>query len=437
VDPSRSAIGRSVETVYRIESARLIAGLARFTNGDLQRAEDLAHDALVVAMERWPERGIPANPGAWLMSTAKNRAIDAHRRDRNLAAKYAQIGRETERVAASAESEAEARRADVVGDGLLSLIFITCHPLLSPEARAALTLRLLGGLTTEEIGRAFLAPKATIAQRITRAKRSLAEARVPFEVPTEEDLEERLGSVLGVIYLIFNEGYSATSGDDWMRPALTEEAMRLGRVLASLMPEEPEVHGLLALMEIQGSRMNSRTSADGEPVLLLDQDRSLWDRTLINRGLAALERSESLRTPYGPYTLQAAIAACHARARTAADTDWKRIAALYDALAQATPSPVIELNRAMATAMAFGPEEGLALVEPLDRSGELAGYHLLPAVRGDLLFKLGRFGEARSEFERAASMTGNRVERDVMLARAAECGPGQDSSPAPRNSPEP
>ena len=431
------AISRSIDAVWRIESTRLIAGLARFTNGDLDRAEDLAQDALVAAMEEWPAKGIPANPGAWLTSTAKNRAIDRHRREHNLQRKYEEIGRETETAGESVESEVVAREQDVVGDDVLSLIFITCHPLLSAESRVALTLRLLGGLTTEEIARAFLAPKATIAQRVTRAKRSLAEAKVPFEVPSKEDLEQRLASVLEVLYLIFNEGYSATSGDDWMRPELCEEAMRLNRILATLMPGEPEVHGLIALMELQASRMRTRTTAEGEAILLMDQDRSRWDRMLINRGLEALARSESLSVPYGPYTLQAAIAACHARARRPEDTDWERIVALYDALAQATPSPVVELNRAVATAMAFGPAEGLRLVDRLYRSGDLAGYHLLNAVRGDLLFKSGRFAEARAEFLRTAEMTGNATERDVMLARAEECGPSQESSPAPRNSPEP
>ncbi|HTU15125.1 MAG TPA: RNA polymerase sigma factor [Solirubrobacterales bacterium] len=415
------AISRSIEAVWRIESTRLIAGLARFTGGDLDQAEDLAQDALLAAMEHWPETGVPANPGAWLISTAKNRAIDRHRRGRNLDDKYQQIGRETETRTDSVEAEVEARESDVVGDDVLSLIFTTCHPLLSREARVALTLRLLGGLTTEEIDRAFLAPKATIAQRITRAKRTLAEAKVPFEVPSEEDLERRLASVLEVIYLIFNEGYSAASGDDWMRPEMCEEAMRLGRTLATLLPDEPEVHGLVALMEIQASRMQTRVNSRGEPVLLLDQDRGRWDHLLINRGLAALERSESLGVPYGPYTLQAAIAACHARAVTASDTDWKRIVALYDALAEAQPSPVVELNRAVAVSMAYGPEEGLKLVDRLLGVTELSGYHFLPGVRGDLLQKLGRYDEAKLEFERAADLAGNRVEREVMLARAGEC----------------
>ena len=415
------AVGRSIDAVWRIESTRLIAGLARFTNGDLGRAEDLAQDALVAALEQWPDSGVPDNPGAWLMAAARNQAIDGYRRETNLQRKYQQIGQVTETETASTEDEVVESSADVVGDDVLSLIFITCHPLLSKEARVSLTLRLVGGLSTEEIGRAFLVPKATIAQRITRAKRSLSEARVPFEQPSPEDLEDRLSSVLEVIYLIFNEGYSATAGEDWMRPALCEEAMRLGRILVTLAPEEPEVHGLLALMEIQASRLGARTGSDGEPVLLLEQDRGRWDHLLINRGLMALQKAEALRAPLGPYTLQAAIAACHARARRADETDWKRIAALYDALAQASPSPVVELNRAMAVSMAFGPEEALGLVDELSDSGSLDGYHLLPGVRGDLLQKLGRYDEAKAEFERAAALTGNQVEREVMLARAGEC----------------
>jgi len=415
------AINRSIDAVWRIESTRLIAGLARFTGGDLDRAEDLAQDALLVAMEQWPESGVPKNPGAWLMSTAKNRAIDSHRRSRNLERKYEQIGREAEPHVGSVESEVEARDEDVVGDDLLSLIFTTCHPLLSRDSRAALTLRLLGGLSTEEIGRAFLVPKATIAQRVTRAKRSLAEAKVPFEVPSKDDVDARLESVLEVIYLIFNEGYSASAGEDWMRPEMCEEAMRLGRILVALMPAEPEVHGLLALMEIQASRIRARLTPEGEPVLLLDQDRGQWDHLLINRGLAALERSESLGVPYGPYTLQAAIAACHARARTASATDWRGIVALYDALSQALPSPVVRLNRAVAVSMAYGPEEGLEAVDQLLGVDELSGYHFLPGVRGDLLQKLGRYDEAKFEFERAAELAGNRIDREVMLARAGEC----------------
>lgn len=415
------AISRSIDAVWRIESTRLIAGLARFTGGNLDQAEDLAQDALVAAMEQWPQTGIPKNPGAWLMSTAKNRAIDRHRRSRNLERKYEQIGREIEPPTNSVEAEVEARESDVVGDEVLSLIFITCHPLLSADSRAALTLRLLGGLSTEEIARAFLAPKATVAQRITRAKRTLIEAKVPFEVPSRDDVEQRLSSVLEVIYLIFNEGYSASAGDDWMKPALCEDAMRLGRILTTLMPDEPEVHGLVALMEIQASRIRTRLNTDGEPVLLLDQDRGRWDHLLINRGLAALERSESLGVPYGPYTLQAAIAACHARAGTASATDWKRIVALYDALAETVPSPVVKLNRAMAVSMAYGPEEGLQMVDRLLGVPELSEYPFLPGARGDLLQRLGRYEEARLEFERAADLAGNRIDREVMLARAAEC----------------
>lgn len=418
------AVSRSIDAVWRIESTRLIAGLARFTNGDLNRAEDLAQEALVAALEEWPKSGISDNPGGWLMSTAKNRAIDGHRRELNLRRKYEQIGRETDHTTESVERTVEEAEMDPVGDDVLGLVFITCHPLLSREARAALTLRLVAGLSTDEIGRAFLTPKATIAQRVTRAKRSLAEAKVPFELPAKEELKERLGSVLEVVYLTFNEGYAATGGSDWVRPSLCDEAMRLGRILAALAPDEPEVHGLLSLMEIQASRIPARTSPDGKPVLLLDQDRSRWDRLLIHRGLEALARSEALGVPYGPYTLQAAIAACHARALRASDTDWQRIVALYDALGQLTPSPVIELNRAMAIAMAYGPQDGLALVERIDRTGRLSGYHLLNAVRGDLLFKLGRFEEARSEFERAAEIAGNEAERGVMLARAQECAAG-------------
>jgi RNA polymerase sigma factor (sigma-70 family) len=431
------AVSRSIEAVWRIESTRLIAGLARFTNGDLDRAEDLAQEAFLAALQEWPERGFPDRPGAWLIATAKNRGIDGHRREKNLQRKYEQLGRETDHTTESVESIVEDAESDPIGDDVLGLIFITCHPLLSREARAALTLRLIAGLTTEEIGRAFLTPKATIAQRITRAKRSLTEARVPFELPEEDELAERLASVLEVIYLTFNEGYAATGGTDWIRPSLCDEAMRLGRILVALAPDQPEVHGLLALMEIQASRIPARTSPEGKLILLLEQDRSRWDQLLINRGLDALARSEALGVPYGPYTLQAAIAACHARARRASDTDWRRIVALHDALGQVTPSPVIDLNRAMAIAMADGPLAGLELVEQIDRTGRLADYHLLNAVRGDLMFKLGRFGEARVQFDRAAALAGNEAERNVMLARAQECGSGQVSSPAPRNSPEP
>jgi len=383
---------RVIDAVWKIESARLIAGLARIVR-DVGLAEELAQDALVVALERWPESGIPDNPGAWLMATAKHRAIDLFRR--------IPWGHE-------------------ISDDLLRLVFVSCHPVLSTEARVALTLRLLGGLTTREIARAFLVPEPTVAQRIVRAKRTLTEARVPFEVPRGPDLAARLSSVLEVIYLIFNEGYSATAGDDWMRPALCEDALRLGRVLAELAPQEPEVHGLVALMEIQASRLHARAGPRGEPVLLLDQDRSRWDQLLIRRGLAALERAEQLGG-LGPFTLQASIAACHARARNAAETDWHRIAALYDALAQLTASPVVELNRAVAVAMAFGPAAGLELIDTLTSEPSLKTYHLLPSVRGDFLFKLGRFTEARAEFERAATQTQNARERELLLDRAAVC----------------
>jgi len=396
----------ALEAVWRIESARLIAGLTRMVR-DVGLAEDLAQDALVAALEKWPESGVPDNPGAWLMATAKNRAIDLIRRNALLERKHEELGRGIEERTPDFDSALD----DPIGDDLLRLVFISCHPVLSTEARVALTLRLLGGLTTEEIARAFLAPEPTIAQRIVRAKRTLAEARVPFEVPRGADLAARLSSVLEVIYLIFNEGYSATAGDDWMRPALCEDALRLGRILAGLMPDEPEVHGLVALMEIQASRSRARVGPAGEPVLLLDQDRARWDQMLIRRGLAALARAGD-----GPYALQAAIAACHARAKTAAETDWPRIAALYQALAILMPSPVIELNRAVAISMAFGPAAGLEIVDGIT----LENYHLLPSVRGDLLAKLGRHAEARAEFERAASLTRNARERELLLARAEE-----------------
>ena len=407
---------RAIDAVWRIESARVIARLARMV-GDVGLAEDLAQDALVAALERWPETGVPDNPGAWLMATAKHRAIDLLRRTTRVAQKHELIAGE----ASHRDVEAELAGAldDPIGDDLLRLIFTACHPVLSTEARVALTLRLLGGLTTEEIARAFLVPVPTIAQRITRAKRTLAEARVPYEVPRGDELHARLGSVLEVIYLIFNEGYSATAGEDWVRPALCDDALRLGRILAGLMPDEPEVHGLVALMEIQASRLHARVGPDGEPVLLLDQDRRRWDQLLIRRGLAALARAEQLGGALRPYTLQAAIAACHARARTADDTDWQRIAALYDALAQLAPSPIVELNRAVAVAMAFGPAAGLEMVEALRDEPSLRNYHLLPTVRGDLLAKLGRQDEARAEFERAASLTSNARERALLLARAA------------------
>jgi RNA polymerase sigma-70 factor (ECF subfamily) len=411
---------RAIDAVWRIESARLIAGLARMV-GDVGMAEDLAQDALVAALERWPQAGIPDNPGAWLMATAKRRAIDGFRRDKLLERKHAELGRELEAQQEAAVPDLDEKLDDQVGDDLLSLIFTACHPVLSTEARVALTLRLLGGLTTEEIARAFLVPVSTVQQRIVRAKRTLSEARVPFEVPRGAELQARLSSVLGVVYLIVNEGYSATAGDDWVRPALCEDALRLGRILAALAPNEPEVHGLVALMEIQASRLRARTGPSGEPVLLLDQDRGRWDQLLIRRGLAALARAEALGGALGPYALQAAIAACHARARTAEETDWVRIAALYDALSQLAPSPVVELNRAVAVSMAFGPAAGLELVDQLTGEPSLKGYHLLPSVRGDLLFKLGRRAEARAEFERAASLTQNARERQLLLSRAAKC----------------
>ena len=388
---------------------------------DVGLAEELAQDALVAALERWPETGIPDKPGAWLMATAKHRAIDLLRRSKRLERKHEQLGRELETQQEIAMSDLDGALDDDIGDDLLRLMFIACHPVLSTEARVALTLRLLGGLTTDEIARAFLVGEATVAQRIVRAKRTLSEARVPFEVPRGDELAARLSSVLEVIYLIFNEGYAATAGDDWMRPALCEDALRLGRILAELAPQEPEVHGLVALMEIQASRSGARTGPAGEPVLLFDQDRARWDRILIRRGLAALGRAEQLGGALGPYALQAAIAACHARARTPDETDWARIAALYDALAQIAPSPVVGLNRAVAVSMAFGPAAGLELVDALTSEPSLRAYHLLPTVRGDLLAKLGRLGEARAEFERAASLTRNARERELLLERAAAC----------------
>ena len=411
---------RVIDAVWKIESARLIAGLARIVR-DVGLAEELAQDALVVALERWPESGIPDNPGAWLMATAKHRAIDLLRRNQLLDRKHAELGRELKTRQELAMANFDIPRDHEISDDLLRLVFVSCHPVLSTEARVALTLRLLGGLTTREIARAFLVPEPTVAQRIVRAKRTLTEARVPFEVPRGQDLAARLSSVLEVIYLIFNEGYSATAGDDWMRPGLCEDALRLGRVLAELAPQEPEVHGLVALMEIQASRLHARAGPRGEPVLLLDQDRARWDQLLIRRGLAALERAEKLGGALGPYTLQAAIAACHARARIAAETDWHRITALYDALAQLMPSPVVELNRAVAVAMAFGPAAGLELVETLTSEPSLKAYHLLPSVRGDFLFKLGRFTEAQAEFERAATLTRNARERELLLDRASVC----------------
>jgi RNA polymerase sigma factor (sigma-70 family) len=407
---------RTIDAVWRIESAKLIAGLARVVR-DVGLAEELAQDALLIALERWPETGVPDNPGAWLMAAAKHKAIDHLRRNRLLERKHEELGRELE-AREMTVPDFEAALDDDIGDDLLRLVFTACHPVLSAEARAALTLRLLGGLTTEEIARAFLVSEPTIAQRIVRAKRTLSEARVPFEVPRGAERAARLASVLEVIYLIFNEGYSATRGDDWVRPALCEEALRLGRILAELAPGEPEVHGLAALMEIQASRLRARVGRSGEPILLLDQDRGRWDQLLIRRGLAALARAERLGGALGPYALQAAIAACHARARTAAETDWGRIAALYDALAQLAPSPVVELNRAVALSMAFGPAAGLDIVDALMEEPSLKTYHLLPAVRGDLLAKLGRTDEARMEFERAAALTHNSRERDLLTERA-------------------
>jgi RNA polymerase sigma factor (sigma-70 family) len=411
---------RAIDAVWRIESPRLIAGLTRIVR-DVGLAEELAQDALVVALEKWPESGVPDNPGAWLMATAKHRAIDHLRRNKLLGRKHEELGRELEARQEAAVADLGTAVDDDIGDDLLRLVFIACHPVLSTEARIALTLRLLGGLTTDEIARAFLVSESTIAQRIVRAKRTLAAARVPFEVPRGDERAARLSSVLEVIYLVFNEGYSATAGNDWLRPALCEDALRLGRILAELAPSEPEVHGLVALMEIQASRSAARVSPSGEPILLLDQDRSRWDRLLIRRGLAALARAEKVGGSLGPYAIQAAIAACHARARTPEETDWIRIVALYDGLAQLVPSPVVELNRAVALGMAFGPAVGLELVDELMSEPALDGYHLLPSVRGDLLAKLGRRLEAAAEFERAASLTRNSRERDLLLARAAEC----------------
>ena len=410
-----AAARRAIDAVFRIESPRLIAGLVRIVR-DVGVAEELAQDALVAALERWPESGVPDRPGAWLMAAAKHRAIDRLRRGKLIERKHQEIGHT---LGEPSTPDLEAAVDDDVGDDLLRLVFTACHPVLSPEARVALTLRLLGGLTTEEIARAFLAPESTIAQRIVRAKRTLADADIPFEVPRGPALTARLASVLEVLYLIFNEGYSATTGDDWMRPGLCEDALRLGRIVAGLMPGEPEVHGLVALMEIQASRTRARTGPDGAPVLLLAQNRLLWDHVLIRRGLAALERAESLNGARGPYALQAAIAACHARARTPEDTDWVRIAALYAALAQRLPSPIVELNRAVAVAMAYGPALALQIVDALADVPSLKHYHLLPSVRADFLIKLGRVEEGRAELERAASLTRNAREREMLLARAA------------------
>jgi RNA polymerase sigma factor (sigma-70 family) len=428
-------VQRTIDAVWRMESARLIAGLARIVR-DVGIAEELAQDALVAALEQWPRDGVPQNPGAWLMAAAKHRAIDLLRRNTRLERKHEELARELEEqqqrsFADFATALAAAADGDIEDD-LLRLMFIACHPVLSPEARVALTLRLLGGLTTEEIARSFLVQETTMAQRIVRAKRALAEARVPFEVPTGLDRNLRLASVLEVIYLIFNEGYSATAGEDWIRPALCEDALRLGRILAGLAAKEPEVHGLVALMEIQASRQAARVGAGGEPILLEQQDRSRWDHLLIGRGLAALARAEQLSSTPGPYTLQAAIAACHARARNAGETDWPRIAGLYAALQQRLPSPIVELNRAVALAMAFGPQTGLELVNRLVAAGSLGDYHRLPGVRGELLFRLGRHEEALREFERAASLARNARERELLLQRARDAGSAVASAGAPQ-----
>ncbi len=419
-DVTASDTHRAIDAVWRIESPRLIAGLARIVR-DVGIAEDLAHDALVAALEQWPESGIPRNPGAWLMATAKHRAIDLLRRRTLLDRKHQELGYELEIAQDASAPDLDAALDDDIGDDLLRLVFTACHPVLSAEARVALTLRLLGGLTTEEIARAFLVSEPTVAQRIVRAKKTLAKERVPYEVPSGDELAVRLSSVLEVIYLIFNEGYSATSGEDWMRPALCEDALRLGRILAELMPNEPEVHGLVALMEIQASRSTARVAADGTPILLLDQNRMLWDQVLIRRGLAALDHAERCGRPHGPYLLQGAIAACHARARQAEDTDWARISDLYAELAALIPSPVVQLNRAVAVSMALGPQAGLDLVDTLVGEPALENYHLLPSVRGDLLVKLGRVREALPEFERAASLTRNARERELLLERARAC----------------
>jgi RNA polymerase sigma factor (sigma-70 family) len=408
----------AIDAVWRLESARIIAGLMRIV-GDVGLAEELAQDALVVALEKWPESGVPDNPGAWLMATAKHRAIDRIRRDKRLQTKQEQLGHALETAQVSPQDEVDAALDDEVGDDLLRLMFISCHPVLSTEARVALTLRLLGGLTTDEIARAFLVPEPTVAQRIVRAKRTLAKKQIPFEVPPAPERAARLSSMLEVLYLVFNEGYSATAGDDWMRPALCEEALRLGRILAGLVPEEPEVHGLVALMEIQASRLRARTGPSGEPILLPDQDRGRWDRLLIRRGLEALERAERLGGTFGPYTLQASIAACHARALSPEDTDWERIAALYQVLAYRSPSPVVEVNRAVAVGMAEGPAKGLEVADALASERALEGYPHFAAVRGELLERLGRLDEARREFERAAGLTRNQRERRLFLDRAA------------------
>src|SRR5258707_8555960 len=414
-----SNIQCTIEAVWRMESAKIIAKLARMLR-DVGLAEELAQDALVTALEQWPTSGVPNNPGAWLMVTAKNRALDQLRRFKLLQRKHQTIANDAELLTTPPSPEEESD--DDVGDDLLRLIFIACHPVLSTEARVALTLRLLGGLNTAEIARAFLVPEPTIAQRIVRAKRALAEAHVPFDMPRAEELANRLDSVLDVIYMIFTEGYAATSGEEWMRPALCEESLRLGRIRAELAPREPEVHGLIALMEIQASRSSARVGPDGQPILLLEQDRARWDQLLIRRGLTALQRAEALSGALGPYALQAAVAGCHARARSAGETDWVRIVALYDALAQLAPSPVVDLNRAVAVSMAFGPSAGLEIVDELNTDSRVSTYHLLPSVRGDLLEKLGRFEEARTEFTRAAALARNARERTLLLGRAASCG---------------
>ncbi|WP_057761840.1 RNA polymerase sigma factor [Cytobacillus praedii] len=408
---------RTIDAIWRIESAKLIAVLTRIVR-DIGLAEDLAHDALVIALEQWSQNGIPNNPGAWLMTTAKRRAIDLIRRNKLRDQKYSEVARNTDLYT---EDDMDHNLDGEIGDDLLRLIFMTCHPVLPQEGRVALTLRLLCGLTTDEIARSFLAAEATIAQRIVRAKRTLRDRDIPFEVPAGEELSDRLSAVLEVIYLMFNEGYSATSGNQWIRPLICQEALRLGRVLAEIVPYEPEVHGLVALMEIQSSRFRTRVNSRGEPVLLMDQNRAEWDQLLIRRGLKALDRSQKLGRPFGPYSLQAAISACHAKAPTAPETDWIRIAALYEALSRVLPSPIVDLNRAVAVSMAFGPDFGLQIVDMLGNESSLKGYHLLPSVRGDLLVKLGRFDEARKEFEHAASMTRNERERELLLKRAAEC----------------
>lgn len=414
------AINRSIDAIWRIESAKIIAGLARIVR-DVGLAEDLAQDTLIIALERWPTSGIPDNPGAWLMVTAKRKAFDLLRRNKLRDRKYKELGYELD---TQHEPDFDSALDDHFGDDLLRLIFTTCHPVLSAEARVALTLKLLGGLTTGEIASAFLTPEPTVAQRITRAKRTLAAARVPLEVPPKAELAARLSSVLEVIYLMFNEGYAASSGGNWIRPTLCEEALRLGRIMAEIAPDEPEVHGLAALMEIQSSRFKARVDSAGEPILLMDQNRALWDHLLIRRGLAALDRAERLGGALGPYSLQAAIAACHARARNASETDWVKISALYDALSQTAPSPVVELNRAVALSMAFGPAVGLEIVDVLMSEPSLKNYHLLPSVRGDFLVKLGRVGEACLEFRRAATLAGNSRERELLLKRAAEYAEG-------------